>query len=69
MTTIINTPPAGESSDSGLGVLLGVILAIVLIALFFIYALPAIRDNKNTAPQSSNINVDVKLPATEQTAP
>jgi hypothetical protein len=61
MTTIINTPPAGESADSGLGLVLGIILALIFIALFFVYGLPAIQAN-NAQPEASNINVDVQLP-------
>lgn len=63
MTTIVNTPPSGENSGSGMGMVFGVIIAIVLIALFFIYALPAMRTN--TVPQSGDngdIDVNVKLP-------
>ncbi len=44
MTTIINTP-GGQSDDSGLGFILGVIVAILLIAVFFVYALPALRQD------------------------
>lgn len=54
MTTIINTPPSGESSDSGLGLILGIIIAIGLVALFLIYGLPALRQSNN---QPSNTNV------------
>lgn len=62
MTTIINTPPSGESSNSGLGLVLGVILVLILGALFFIYGLPAIRNN-NTVPQNGNIDVNISVPA------
>ncbi len=54
MTTIINTPPSGDSSDSVWGLVLGVIIAIVLIVLFFIYALPALRQNDNQPTGSTN---------------
>jgi len=61
MTTIVNTPPSGESSDSGLGIILGVIVALILVALFFVYVFPTLRPNP--VPQSGNIDVNVKLPA------
>ncbi|MDO8594917.1 MAG: hypothetical protein Q7R93_05430 [bacterium] len=60
MTTVINTPPTQESSDSGVGILLGVIVGLVLIALFFVYALPAIRGTE--AQKSDSIDVNIKLP-------
>ena len=67
MTTIINTPPQGDSSsDSGTGLIVGVLVAIVLIVLFFIYALPAIR--ASLTPQNGSIDVNVKLP-TDGTIP
>lgn len=46
MTTIVNTPPSVESSDSGLGLILGIMIAIALIAIFFVYGLPALRQNQ-----------------------
>ena len=62
MTTIVNTPSSGESSNSGLGLVFGVILALILVALFFIYGLPAIRNN-NAVPQNGNIDVNISVPA------
>jgi hypothetical protein len=61
MTTIINTPPAGESADSGLSLIFGIIIALILVALFFVYGLPAIRSN-GVAPKANDVNVNVKLP-------
>ncbi len=66
MTTVINNPGGAEGSDSssGFSVIIGVILLLVVIGLFFIYALPAIRNNPTAAtPQNSSIDVNVKLPA------
>jgi hypothetical protein len=67
MTTIINTPPSGESSDSVLGVVIGVIAILILIAIFFVYILPAM--NTNAAPKTNSIDVNVKLPANGTTPP
>lgn len=59
MTTIINNPNGGERGDSsGVGIILGVILAVVLIALFFVYGLPAMR---GATPSGSTINVPDKV--------
>ncbi len=40
MATVVNNPPAG--SNNGFGFLLGVLVLLVVIALFFIYGLPRI---------------------------
>jgi len=58
MTTIVNTP-RGESSDSGLGLILGVIIAIALVVLFFVYGLPALRQGGNNG---GGTNINVTLP-------
>lgn len=67
MTTIINTPPSVDSADSGLGLILGIIVAIMLFALFFIYGLPYIRNN--STPKAESVNINVQLPETTQTSP
>ncbi len=59
MTTVINTP--GGQSDSGFGSVLGVILAIALVVLFFVYALPALRGNDKPATNA----VTIPLPSTD----
>lgn len=66
MTTIINTPPAVESSDSGLGIVFGVILAILIVVLFLVYGLPMIR-NSNPPAANGGINVNVQLPTDNKT--
>ncbi len=71
MTTIINTPPTSqtvESADSGMGIILGVLFGILLVVLFLIYGLPAIRAN-NPQPKPDSINVNVQLPTTDKTNP
>lgn len=68
MTTIINTP--GNNSDSsGVGVIVAIIIAIVVIGLFFVYGLPAIRGMGSAAPQNGAIDVNVKLPTPAPTSP
>ncbi len=65
MTTIINTPPTGDSADSGMGLVLGIILALILGVLFFVYALPTLRDD--TPPKTDNIDINVQVPSDETT--
>jgi hypothetical protein len=60
MATVINNP-SGNSEDSGVGMIIGVLVAIVLIVLFFVYGLPALRGNP--APAQNGLNVDVNLPS------
>lgn len=61
MTTIINTPGTNDNGSSGL--IAGIIIAVVIIALFFLYGLPAIRQNSAPAPKDPGINIDVTIPA------
>ena len=64
MTTIINTPGSNNNGDdSGLGIIAGILIAIIAIVLFFIYGLPAIRGNE--APKDDDVNINVTLPAGE----
>ncbi len=67
MTTVINTPPAREDFDSGVGMVLGVILGLVLIALFFIYILPVLRSEGEQKNDDININVTLPLDKTTPT--
>jgi hypothetical protein len=56
MATVINNPSEG----SGAGAIIGIVIAIILIALLFIYGLPALRGgNAGTPGPSANINVDL----------
>ncbi len=62
MATIINNPGEHTTEDSGLGLMIGVLLAIVLLAVFFVYILPAIRNSKPQSDQGGNINLNVTTP-------
>lgn len=73
MATIINNP--GESSggtDSAAGMIIGIVIAIILIALFVIYGLPALRQNSTdpnaNQPDTTNVNVSIPNPVSS-TAP
>lgn len=59
MATIINTPGQTTESDSGVGVIVGVILAIIIIALLAIYGIPALRGTRTT-----NVNLSVPTSGT-----
>lgn len=57
--TII-TPGGSNDGGLGIGVILGIVIAIAGVVLLFVYyGLPAIQQEK---PQTQNINVNLKLP-------
>jgi hypothetical protein len=61
MATVINNP---SNEGSGAGTIIGIVVAIILIALLFIYGLPALRGSSTgtTATPGASANVDVTLP-------
>lgn len=56
MATIINNPDGGNSGG-GVGMIFGLIILVVLVALFFLYGLPMIRN----ASKGTTINVPDKV--------
>lgn len=66
MATIINNPDSGGDNGGGMGMIIGAIVLIVLIAVFFIYGLPAIRGNNKgtTVNVPDKVNVNVQTPST-----
>jgi predicted permease len=61
MTTVVNNPGSAEGGSS-MGMVLGVILALILVGLFFVYGLPALQGAPST--QSGSTNINVTLPNT-----
>jgi hypothetical protein len=60
MTTVVNNPGEG----GGAGTIIGVVIAIILIALLFIYGLPALRGGGTSNAPSANIDVNLPNPGT-----
>ena len=62
-TTIINPAPNNNSSNNGVGFLLGAIVLIVFAVLFFVYALPYIRGLSGSGGIQVNVpkSIDVKV--------
>ena len=59
MATVINNPPTPASdAGSGMGFFVGLLVVIILAVLFFVYALPAIR---NSGSSDTNINVPDRI--------
>ncbi len=67
MSTIIDTP-AGES-DSGLGLITGLVIAVVAVVAFFLYGLPAIRNMSQEQPSTTSINVQMPAVTTPVAEP
>jgi hypothetical protein len=53
MATVINNPGQSESTGGGTGIVVGAIVLLVVVALFFMYGLPAMRNTN----QGSTVNV------------
>jgi hypothetical protein len=64
-TTIIN-PPSGETTTDGMGYLTGIIVLIILVAIFLFLGLPYIKNMNNHGIQV-NVpkNVDVTVRSTK----
>lgn len=63
MATVINNP---NDSGSGAGTVIGILVAVILIAVLFIYGLPALRGGSTptagTNTPGASASVDVNLP-------
>lgn len=63
MTTVINTPQPSNDSNNGMGMIIGLVVLVVFGLLFFVYAIPALRNMRIGTPQinvPSSIDVNVK---------
>ena len=59
MTTIVNNPPPPKESDSGLGIIIGVIIIAVASYTFVVFGIPALRRNIQT--QAPEITIPDKI--------
>jgi hypothetical protein len=71
MATIINNPATTErESGSGMGVIIGIILVLLVAFLFLYYLLPVLQNaGRATSPTvqvPDKINVNVQTPDTQQ---
>lgn len=62
MATIVNTP-SGSHEDSGMGLIVGVIVAILVVLLFFVYGLPALRGTPAANDNGTSASINVDLPS------
>lgn len=62
MTTIVQNPAPTESG-SGVSMIVGLLLVVLVAILFFVYGIPALRSSGSIAPQvkiPDTINVNVQ---------
>lgn len=65
MTTIVNTPASSNESGGSTGMIVGLLVLVLVVFLFFYYGLPAIKNVQLGAPQinvPSQIDVNVTAP-------
>lgn len=66
MATIVNNPQPGDNrtveSGDGIGIIAGVIIAILLIVLFVVYGLPALNGRNQATTPTPGTDVNVTLP-------
>lgn len=70
MATIVNTPPAtNESNSSGISFMIGALVLLFAVFMFFYYGLPAMRNAaSNSAPSVTvpdQIDVNISTPSEE----
>jgi hypothetical protein len=59
MATVINNPDSGGTRESsGMGLIIGVIVAVIIVFLFIVYGLPGIRGRSTGG---TNVNVPDKI--------
>lgn len=66
-TTIINPTPNNNSNNNGIGFFLGALVLVVLAIMFYVYALPYIKNFGGGGGIQVNVpkNIDVKVQQTK----
>jgi len=68
MTTIVNNPGSGATTDDSVGTVFAMIILALIAILFFVYGLPAIRNAAQTEVNTPT-RIDVNLPADQNPPP
>jgi hypothetical protein len=64
MTTILNSPREGSSeTGTAFGLIIGLIVTVGIIALFFYYGLPAIQGTNQVPKAADETNINLQLPS------
>lgn len=61
MATVINNPSNGEEASGVVGMVIGIIILIVAIVLFFVYVLPNTRGTEVQEGTQTRENADVNV--------
>ena len=62
MALVINNPGDTRADNSGIGMILGVIIALLAIALLAVYAFPALRRQVNDSATPNNASINIQVP-------
>ena len=63
MPTIINNPNSTSGDSGGWGFVVGILILVVLVILFFVYAWPSLQNNNVEKENPDNtLNVEVNSP-------
>jgi len=64
MSTVINNPGDSRDDNSGVGMILGILLVVVVGVLFVLYVMPMLRNQPASAPTTTEIKVSLpEVPA------
>ena len=71
MATVINNPDSGGDNSGGMGMVIGAIVLVLILILFFVYGLPALRGGSDAGSGTQvnvpdQIDVNVDTPSTNQ---
>jgi hypothetical protein len=69
MSTVINNPRGSSEESSGVGAIVGVVIALLLVALFFIYFLPMIQNQTPATTPNTEIQVNIPNPPAAPSVP
>ncbi|MBV9462617.1 MAG: hypothetical protein JO317_00165 [Verrucomicrobiae bacterium] len=60
MATVVNNPGNGDTG-SGMGFIVGILVVVILGIVFFVYGLPALKNNTSSAPTTTEHKIDVNV--------
>lgn len=70
MTTIINNPGTGDEGDGpAIGVIIGILLALIVGGILLFYFLPELRGTKEPDTTTTEIKIELPVTPTPKTNP
>lgn len=61
MTTVVNTPAPASNDNSGMGMIIGVIVLLAVVFLIFFYGMPYMRGTQQQEQSAPTIQVPDKV--------